>query len=190
MASSRTSKQPLIAATSFSGGRTSARRVKPRTSAKRMVTGRRSPSTVPMAFAATGWASPEPVTGFIGRRSLVPEHLVPKNLIPEDLVPQHLVPEHLIPQHLVPIDLVPEHLIPQHLVPQHLVPEHLIPEDLVSQHLVPVQLLFDLRQDRSQERRGGRNVLASNARGARIERSRDVQVARALGRSGGARHLA
>src|SRR5919202_2788406 len=118
MASSSTSKQPLMAATRFSGDRTSDRRVKPRISANKMVTGRRSPSTAPRSpvpRVPAAWGSYRDGVG--KHETLIKGGLVPKNLVPQDLVPEHFVPQ----------DLIPEHFVPEHLVPQDLVPQRLIP---------------------------------------------------------------
>src|SRR6266568_372146 len=142
MASSSTSKQPLMAATSFSGGSTSDRRVKPRTSANKIVTGRRSPSTASRSLVACiSRAACSCRGGVTKRETLVKQGLVPKNVIPQDMIRQDLIPEHMIPQHVIPQDmiredLVPEHVIPQDMIREDLVPEHVIPDDLVPEHIV------------------------------------------------------
>src|SRR5215216_4916767 len=123
MASSSTSKQPLIAATSFSGGRTSAKRVKPRMSANRMVTGRRSPSTAgPISRLRAARVCAMVIAG----RSIVVDAGVPKNSVPHDAIPHHTVPHDSVPQHAVPHDLVPEDAVPHDLVPEDAVPHDLV----------------------------------------------------------------
>src|SRR6266568_4643029 len=123
MASSSTSKQPLMAATSFSGGSTSDRRVKPRTSANKIVTGRRSPSTAPRSLVACISRAARSCRGGVTKReTLVKQGLVPKNVIPEDVIPEDVIPQDMIRQ-----DLIPEHVIPQHVIPQDMIREDLVP---------------------------------------------------------------
>src|SRR5919202_3700310 len=166
MASSSTSKQPLMAATRCSGDRTSERRVKPRISANKMVTGRRSPSTVPRSpvpRVSRAWGSCR--DGVSKRETLIKDRLVPKNLVPEHLVPQDLIPEHLVPQ-----DLVPQHLIPEHLVPQHRVASNLAVGDLAG----------DLRQHGADQPTGGWQVRPAHMRGTLRHGPRYVEQAGAL----------
>src|SRR5919199_1567130 len=107
MASSSTSKQPLMAATRSSGDRTSDRRVKPRMSANTMVTGRKSPSTAPRSpVPRVSRARGSCKDGVVKRETLIKEGLIPKNPVPADLVPQHPVPEHLLAIHLALGELI------------------------------------------------------------------------------------
>src|SRR2546428_13834009 len=118
-----------MAATSFSGGSTSARRVKPRISANKIVTGRRSPSTAPRSLVACiSRAACSCRGGVTKRETLVKQGLVPKNVIPEDVIPEDVIPEDVIPQDMIRQDLIPEHVIPQHVIPQDMIREDLVPE--------------------------------------------------------------
>src|SRR5919202_798215 len=151
MASSSTSKQPLMAATRCSGDRTSERRVKPRISANKMVTGRRSPSTVPRSpvpRVSRAWGSCR--DGVSKRETLIKDRLVPKNLVPE------------------------------HLVPQDLIPEHLVPQDLVASTLAVGDLAGDLRQHGADQPTGGWQVRPAHMRGTLRHGPRYVEQAGAL----------
>src|SRR5712691_6928313 len=122
-----------MAATSFSGGSTSDRRVKPRTSANKIVTGRRSPSTAPRSLVACiSRAACSCRGGVTKRETLVKQGLVPKNVIPQNVIPEDVIPQHVIPQHMVSDDLVPEHVVRGDLVPQDVIPHDLVPEDVIA----------------------------------------------------------
>src|SRR6266568_5101613 len=197
MASSSTSKQPLMAATSFSGGSTSDRRVKPRTSANKIVTGRRSPSTAPRSLVACISRAARSCRGGVTKREtlvkqgLVPKNVIPQHVIPQDMIREDLVPEHVIPQDMIREDLVPEHVIPDDLVPEHmvsddLVPEHMVSDDLVPEHVIAVDAATDLvcklRQHRAHQAIRRRQVWPANMRGAIRHGPHYVEQASALRR--------
>src|SRR5712691_2612017 len=112
-----------MAATSFSGGSTSDRRVKPRTSANKIVTGRRSPSTAPRSLVACISRAACSCRGGVTKR----ETLVKQGLVPKNVIPQHVIPEDVIPQHVIPQDMIRENLVPQHVIPENVIPQHVIP---------------------------------------------------------------
>src|SRR5919199_1456949 len=166
MASSSTSKQPLMAATRSSGDRTSDRRVKPRMSANTMVTGRKSPSTAPRSpVPRVSRARGSCKDGVVKRETLIKEGLIPKNPVPADLVPP---------------DLIPADLIPQHLVPQHLVPQHPVPEHLVAIPLAVGELIGDRGQHGPDQPIGRWQVRPAHMRGAVRHGPRYVEQAGTL----------